>query len=245
MRASAISACTATRRLCAPSATTRTSRPAWRTPRCSSSTRCSRPAAAPSRRSAASSARARSASRSSAWWRLPRACRRCAPHIPRCRSSPPRSTASSTTTATSGRDWVMRVTASSGPIAEDERRYRVLVDANVVGVTVSDAEHVYEANDAWLRITGHTRAEQESGQLSWRAITPPEWAAADDRAMEQLASAGWVEPYEKEYTRPDGTRVPVLISGVRLDSDPLRVVAIIIDLTDRRTAERERERLLE
>jgi PAS domain S-box-containing protein len=138
----------------------------------------------------------------------------------------------------------MRVTASSEPIAEHERRYRVLVDANVVGVTVSDAEHVYEANDQWLRITGHTRAEQESGQLSWRAITPPEWAAADDHAMQQLATQGWVEPYEKEYTRPDGTRVPVLIGGVRLDSDPLRVVAIVIDLTDRRTAEREREQLL-
>jgi len=138
----------------------------------------------------------------------------------------------------------MRVTASSGPIAEDERRYRVLVDANVVGVTVSDHERVLEANDAWLRITGHTRSEQESGQLSWRAMTPPEWVSADDHAMEQLATEGWVEPYEKEYTRPDGTRVPVLISGVRLDSDPLRVVAIIIDLTDRRAAERERERLL-
>jgi PAS domain S-box-containing protein len=139
---------------------------------------------------------------------------------------------------------VTQVTASSEPIAEDERRYRVLVDANVVGVTISDAEHVYEANDAWLRITGHTRAEQESGQLSWRAMTPPEWAAADHHAMEQLATEGWVEPYEKEYMRPDGSRVPVLISGVRLDSDPLRVVAIIIDLTDRRAAERERERLL-
>jgi PAS domain S-box-containing protein len=139
----------------------------------------------------------------------------------------------------------MRVTASSEPIAEDERRYRVLVDANVVGVTVSDYERVLEANDAWLRITGQTRAEQESGRLSWRAMTPPEWAKADDHAMRQLATAGWVEPYEKEYLRPDGTRVPVLISGVRLDSEPLRVVAIIIDLTDRRTAERERERLLE
>jgi PAS domain S-box-containing protein len=138
----------------------------------------------------------------------------------------------------------MRVTASSGPIAEDERRYRVLVDANVVGVTISDHERVIEANDAWLRITGHTRAEQESGQLSWRAMTPPEWASADDHAMRQLATDGWVEPYEKEYLRPDGSRVPVLISGVRLDSDPLRVVAIIIDLTDRRTAEREREQLL-
>src|SRR3954471_11471785 len=166
------------------------------------------------------------------------------PRIRRSRSSPRRSTASSTATATSARGWVMRVTASSEPIAEDERRYRVLVDANVVGVTVSDYERVLEANDAWLRITGQTRAEQESGRLSWRAMTPPEWAKADDHAMRQLATAGWVEPYEKEYLRPDGTRVPVLISGVRLDSEPLRVVAIIIDLTDRRTAERERERLL-
>jgi PAS domain S-box-containing protein len=138
----------------------------------------------------------------------------------------------------------MRVTASSEPIAEDERRYRVLVDANVVGVTVSDHERVIEANDAWLRITGHTRADQESGRLSWRAMTPPEWAAADGHAMQQLATDGWVEPYEKEYLRPDGSRVPVLISGVRLDSDPLRVVAIIIDLTDRRAAELEREQLL-
>jgi PAS domain S-box-containing protein len=136
------------------------------------------------------------------------------------------------------------VTASSGPIAEDERRFRVLVDANVVGVTVSDAERVLEANDAWLRMTGHTRGELAAGAISWRAMTPPEWTSGDDRVLEQLARDGWVEPYEKEYVRPDGTRVPVLISGVRLDSDPLRVVALVIDQSDRRAAERERERLL-
>jgi len=136
------------------------------------------------------------------------------------------------------------VTASSGPIAEDERRFRVLVDANVVGVTVSDAERVLEANDAWLRMTGHTRAELEAGAISWRAMTPPEYMSGDDRVLEQLGREGWVEPYEKEYVRPDGTRVPVLISGVRLDSHPLRIVALVIDQSDRRAAERERERLL-
>jgi PAS domain S-box-containing protein len=136
------------------------------------------------------------------------------------------------------------VTASSGPIAEDERRFRLLVEANVVGVTISDAERVLEANDAWLRMTGHTRAELEAGEISWRAMTPPEWASGDDRVLERLAGEGWVEPYEKEYVRPDGTRVPVLISGVRLDSDPLRIVALIIDQSDRRAVERERELLL-
>jgi PAS domain S-box-containing protein len=139
---------------------------------------------------------------------------------------------------------VTLVTASSEPIAENERRFRLLVDANVVGVTLSDAERVLEANDAWLRMTGHTRDELEAGEISWRAMTPPEWTEGDDRVLERLVREGWVEPYEKEYVRPDGVRVPVLISGVRVDSDPLKIVALIIDQSDRRAADRERELLL-
>ena len=55
---------------------------------------------------------------------------------------------------------------------------------------MSDHERVLEANDAWLRITGHTRAEQESGQLSWRAMTPPEWVSADDHAIRATRRRG-------------------------------------------------------
>jgi PAS domain S-box-containing protein len=143
---------------------------------------------------------------------------------------------------------VTPVTASSARTgnhhAEDERRYRLLVDANVVGVTISDRERVLEANDAWLAITGHTREELESGELSWRAMTPPEWLPADDRVIERVAGQGWMEPYEKEYVRADGRRVPVLISAVRLDTEPLRIVALVTDLTERRAADRERELLL-
>ena len=51
-------------------------------------------------------------------------------------------------------------------------------------------------------------------------------------------------PYEKEYVRPDGTRAPVLLSGVTLDRDPLRVVAVVIDLSERYAADREREQIL-
>ena len=60
----------------------------------------------------------------------------------------------------------------------------------------------------------------------------------------RLDAEGWVAPYEKEYMRPDGTRAPVLISGVTLDRNPLRVVAVVIDLSERRAADRERELLL-
>jgi PAS domain S-box-containing protein len=149
-----------------------------------------------------------------------------------------------TATATSALVWETRAIGSSEPTAEDERRFRRLVDANVVGVTISDDDRVLEANDAWLAVVGRTREELEAGAISWRAITAPEWAAQDDHVTRRLDAEGWVAPYEKEYLRPDGTRAPVLISGVTLDRNPLRVVAVVIDLSERRAADRERELLL-
>jgi PAS domain S-box-containing protein len=138
----------------------------------------------------------------------------------------------------------MPETGSSGPTAEDEQRFRRFVDANVVGVTISDDDRVLESNDAWLSIVDRTREELEAGEISWRAITAPEWAAQDDQVTRKLDDEGWVAPYEKEYVRPEGTRVPVLLSGVTLDRDPLRVVAVVIDLSERRAHDRERELLL-
>src|SRR5919108_262768 len=188
--------------------------------------------------------RARSGSRSCAWWLRPRGSRRCGRRTPRSRFCARRSTASSTATATSGRVLVTPVIGSSARIAEGERRFRLLVDANVVGVTISDDDRGLEANDAWLAIVGRTREELERGEISWRAITAPEWAAQDDQVTRKLDAEGWVAPYEKEYVRPDGTRAPVLLSGVTLDRNPLRVVAIVIDLSARYAADRERELLL-
>ena len=52
----------------------------------------------------------------------PEGVQRCARRIPRSRSTPPRSTASSTATATSARAWATRATASSAPTAERSHR---------------------------------------------------------------------------------------------------------------------------
>jgi PAS domain S-box-containing protein len=128
---------------------------------------------------------------------------------------------------------VSRLVEARRHAQESQRRLRLLVDANVVGVTISDEERVLEANDAWLAIVGRDRAELEARRLSWREITPPEYRATDEEVLEQMRSAGRVEPYEKAYLRPDGERVPVLVSGVLLDASPLRVVALVIDLRER------------
>ena len=129
-------------------------------------------------------------------------------------------------------------------LTESERRLRALVDADLVGVAVADDQRMLEANDAFLAMLGADRAALEAGGLRWREHTPPEWRAGDERALATLLETGRVGPYEKEFADLQGRRVPVLIGAALLEREPFRCVAFFLDLSERRAAERERERLL-
>ncbi len=119
-----------------------------------------------------------------------------------------------------------------------------LREANVLGVVVSSEEGAYDANDAFLGIIGCTREDLAAGRISYTSITAPESAARDRDALEQLLAKGAFQPYEKEYLHRDGHRVPVLVGGAAVDSDPLRWVTFVVDLTARQRAEQERAELL-
>ena len=124
-----------------------------------------------------------------------------------------------------------------------EHRFTTLFDANVIGVTIVDERRILESNDAFLTMIGRTRAELDAG-LDWMQLTAPEYAGHDERADRALRSEGAVAPYEKAYLRPDGSRVPVLISGTRLSTDPFRVLATSYDLSARNAAEAKNAALL-
>jgi PAS domain S-box-containing protein len=119
-----------------------------------------------------------------------------------------------------------------------------LRDANVLGVMVGDETTVYQANDAYLDMIGYTREDLEAGRIRWREITPPEWAASDGEAVEELRQTGACRPFEKEYRHRDGHRVPVLVGAATIQREPLRWTSFVIDLTSRQRAERERAELL-
>ena len=51
-------------------------------------------------------------------------------------------------------------------------------------------------------------------------------------------------PFEKDYLRKDGTRVPVLLGSVLLNGSDRNAVTYVLDITDRKRAEAEREALL-
>ncbi len=63
-----------------------------------------------------------------------------------------------------------------------ERRYRRLIDSNIVGITVSELDgRIFDANDALLQLVGYSREDLERGQLRWDWLTPPEYMPLDER----------------------------------------------------------------
>jgi len=133
-------------------------------------------------------------------------------------------------------------------LADREEKIRSLVDANIIGILVADLEgRVLEANDAFLRIVGYDRDDLRSGKVSRTELTPPEWCERIARAREELEMTGAVQPFEKEYFRKDGSRVPVLVGYAAFDEKRDQNVAFVLDLTKRKRAEealRESERNL-
>jgi PAS domain S-box-containing protein len=120
-----------------------------------------------------------------------------------------------------------------------EARVRRLLDAGVVGVMVADAERIVEANDHFLEMVGYSRAELEGGRLRWAQMTPPEFAELDAHGLAELAERGVCTPFEKEYIRRDGSRIPILIGTATLQEDPPLWIGFILDLSEQKRGEEE------
>ena len=158
---------------------------------------------------------------------------------------------------TRARIAVLRLVASQAAIAlenahlyhelqEREAKIRRLVDANIIGIVVWNVDgDVLEANDAFLRIVGYERDDLASGRVRWTDLTPPEWRDVDKQALREIRDTGRAQPFEKEYVRKNGSRVPVLIGVASFEEGGDQGVAFVLDLTERKRAEenvRESER---
>ena len=99
-------------------------------------------------------------------------------------------------------------------LRESEAKIRRLVDANIIGIIIWDFDgRIIEANDAFLRMVDYDREDLVSGRIRWTELTPAEWRERDEHAVAELRSTGTFQPFEKEYFRKDGSRMPVLIGG--------------------------------
>jgi PAS domain S-box-containing protein len=123
-------------------------------------------------------------------------------------------------------------------VEDREGKIRRLVDANILGIFIWNlGGAIVEANEAFLRMLQYGREDLVSGRVRWTDLTPVEWRERDDRAVTGLKGTGTVQPYEKEFFRKDGSRVPVLVGAALFQGDGNEGVAFVLDLTERKLAE--------
>jgi PAS domain S-box-containing protein len=129
-------------------------------------------------------------------------------------------------------------------LREAQSRFRKLFESDLMGVAIPDRFGAFlECNDELLRMTGYSRADQEAGLVRWDTMTPPEYADLDAAHIREAAERGSCTPYEKEYIRKNGTRVPILCGYALLEGSEDQYVGFVLDLSEQKRAERElRER---
>jgi PAS domain S-box-containing protein len=119
-----------------------------------------------------------------------------------------------------------------------EARMRRLVNSNAQGVIFWNRQgEILRANDAFLHMVGYTRGDLEAGRVGWAAMTPPGYADLDRHSLEELAATGVCTPFEKEYFRKDGSRVPVTIGAANFEDNPDEGVCFVLDITQRKLTE--------
>jgi len=125
---------------------------------------------------------------------------------------------------------------SRSAAARLREQLRRLLEANSIGLITTRDDDILEANDAFLRLIGRHRG-QFALPISWRKLTPPGYEEADARALVQLLEEGECLPFQKEYIRADGVRVPVLLGAVAFNRKPLECVCFVVDITAQKRAQ--------
>src|SRR5579863_2137080 len=121
-------------------------------------------------------------------------------------------------------------------------RSGLLAHAGEIGITLANLDGLYfDANDAFLRLLGFTRDDLVAGRIHHKVIVPPDQEAEGQRVVASLKKGGTLGLRQGEYLRKDGTRVPVLLSGVRV-GDGNVMGLFVLDVSEQRRVEGELRR---
>lgn len=124
-------------------------------------------------------------------------------------------------------------------LRESEQKLRGLFELSQLGIALTDMQgHYVEFNRAFERVCGYSGDELRV--IDYWSLTPREYFQQESAQLDELRQRGAYGPYEKEYIRKDGSRVPLQLNGVRITGSDGRpyIWSIVEDITERkRTAE--------
>jgi two-component system cell cycle sensor histidine kinase/response regulator CckA len=131
-------------------------------------------------------------------------------------------------------------------LRQSEKKYRELYENLRDGTaSVNEQGIITECNSSFLSMLGYTF--EEVVRLTYKDITPYQWHEMELRILrEQVDVQGYSDIYEKEYRRKDGSTFPTEIQTYLIKDvhgKPCGYWAFVRDITERKKAEEEKEKL--
>ncbi|WP_437965171.1 PAS domain S-box protein [Sorangium sp. So ce260] len=145
-----------------------------------------------------------------------------------------------------GRDITQRKQTEQA-LRESEERFRLTFENAPIGKAIVGLDGRFiRVNRAYCEILGYSA--EELSTLRFQDITHPDDVDTDVGLAEQLRR-GEIPRYQlaKRYLHKDGRVIPVILHGSIVrgeDGEPIHYIAQVEDVTARKQAEEERERLL-
>jgi PAS domain S-box-containing protein len=117
--------------------------------------------------------------------------------------------------------------------------FKALFEESTVGIALNDFETglFIDVNTKLLEPTGYTK--EEFLALSYWDLTPQEYEPQEAKALAEMQEKGLYSTFEKEIIRKDGSRYPVRLNGVVVETvdGKKHIWSIIEDITERRQVE--------
>ncbi|MHB8845041.1 MAG: PAS domain S-box protein [Nitrospirota bacterium] len=125
-----------------------------------------------------------------------------------------------------------------------EKKYHMLYDSAIDGIFIVTMDGTFiDVNQTAYERLGYTREEMLALHVS--RLDPSEFAAKLDARVEQLRYQGRLI-FETAHQKKDGTIMPVEINARIIDYEGRKAIfSIVRDITERKQAEQEREKLIE
>jgi two-component system cell cycle sensor histidine kinase/response regulator CckA len=131
---------------------------------------------------------------------------------------------------------ITSIKQAEAAVQASEARFRSVFESGMIGIAFWNRELITGANDTLLEMLGYDRGDLEQGLLRRNRLWTNANQADDQRAAEEVERTGSCSPYEKEFLRKDGSKVPLLVGAARLGTSN-DLVFFLLDLTERRQAE--------
>ena len=132
-----------------------------------------------------------------------------------------------------------RIAERTAELRISEERFKQLFEFSPLGMAQVDEQAAFhQANPAFCELVGYTVDELRS--MSYWNITPEDYYDEQRSSIDRLDRTGRFGPFDKEYIRKDGRKIPVRLNGVRVVSSEgeVQIWGIAEDISHQEEAER-------